>query len=88
MNDLAVVLHYHKKTLAAYDEAALLYRSALVAAKRALNRAKVTKKAKAIAKKTISDANLNIAALRPVHPAAKKAARKAAAARKDHKKQK
>ncbi len=91
MNDLAVILHYHRKTLAAYDEAAQLYKGAIAAAKQILRGAKAAKEVKEIAKQTITDANFNLAALKPVHAAAKKAAKQAAAAkrkaaRKDRKK--
>jgi tetratricopeptide (TPR) repeat protein len=63
MNDLGVILHYHKGTLEDLDEAEKLYKSAGKAATRVLRTSKSSKEAKVTAKKTVSDAKLNLSKL-------------------------
>ena len=85
MNDLGVILHYHKGTPENLVEARKLYMAAQVAAEKVLADANATPEKKAIAQKTMNDAKGNIVAMEKqakARKAAEKAKQKKAAAEK------
>ena len=73
MNDLGVILHYHKNSEAAWREAEKLYRAAIRATKATLKSAKASNARKKIAAQSLKDATGNLAALRAAQAARRKA---------------
>ena len=71
MNDLGVILQYHKGTKKDLDEAKQLYKKAIAAAKKVLADEKVSGARKKVARQTVSDATGNLAALKVLRKKAK-----------------
>jgi tetratricopeptide (TPR) repeat protein len=86
MNDLGVVLQYHKGELADLDEAEKLYKAAIARAKKVMRDRKASTAEKTTANQTISDAKGNLAKLPEQRRALKAKAKAAAKARKAKKK--